>query len=236
MMVNRRDKYQYLRSIQKEVLDLMPKEASSILDVGGGNGDYAAAAKTTTGATRAAVIDISAEAINGKNSKIDIAEVCDIEQPESIEAFINSSGLQFDLVLCLDVLEHLVDPWRVVNRLHAIMPERGYLLASIPNVQNYRIACRSVAGTWHYKRSGLFDRTHLRYFGRQSAIAMLTGSGLTLVAVGRAFGPSAMDRWLHRLSLGLLAPWVTMQNVILVRKTTPEVRDPGFCGDRIPYG
>jgi 2-polyprenyl-3-methyl-5-hydroxy-6-metoxy-1,4-benzoquinol methylase len=233
-MVNRSNNFQYFaRSIQEEVLDLMPDGVRSILDIGGGNGDYAVAAKAVTGANNIAVVDISADAIKNKNPEVDIAEVCDVEQPGSIEAIAKRRADGFDLILCLDVLEHLIDPWQFISRLHAIMPDGGYLLASIPNVQNYRVVFRSVTGTWHYKSSGLFDRTHLRFFGRRSAIAMMTGTGLMPVAVGRAFGPNPMDRALHRLSLGILAPWVTMQNVVLVRKTTPQTLEPGFYGDRI---
>jgi 2-polyprenyl-3-methyl-5-hydroxy-6-metoxy-1,4-benzoquinol methylase len=213
----------------------MPKGVCSILDIGGGDGDYAVAAKAVTGATNAAILDISADAIKNKKREIDFAAVCDVEQPGSIEAIAKNRRNGFDLILCLDVLEHLVDPWRVVSRLHAIMPDGGYLLASIPNVQNYRVVLRSAGGRWHYRSSGLFDRTHLRYFGRRSAIAMMTGTGLRLVAVDRAFGPNPMDRALHHLSFGLLAPWVTMQNLVLVRKTTSEVFDPGFFGDRIDH-
>src|SRR5262249_44708150 len=98
------------------------------------------------------------------------------------------------------------------------------LLASIPNVQNYRAVLRSATGRWHYRSSGLFDRTHLRYFARRSAIAMMTATGFSLVAVGRAFGPYPIDRNLFSLSLGLLAPWVTMQNLVLVCKTKSSIR------------
>jgi 2-polyprenyl-3-methyl-5-hydroxy-6-metoxy-1,4-benzoquinol methylase len=233
-MVNRSDAFQYFtRSIQQEILDLMPKGISSILDIGGGDGDYAVTAKAVTGATCAAIIDISADAIKNKKSEIDFAEVCDVEELGSIEAIAKKKPDGFDLILCLDVLEHLVDPWRLISRLHAIMPHGGYLLASIPNVQNYRVLLRAACGKWHYKNSGLFDRTHLRFFGRRSAISMMTGTGLTLVTVGRAFGPKAMDRFVARATFGLIAPWVTMQNLVLVRKMTPNVADPGFYGDQI---
>jgi 2-polyprenyl-3-methyl-5-hydroxy-6-metoxy-1,4-benzoquinol methylase len=213
----------------------MPKGASSILDIGGGNGDYSVAAKAVTGASRVTVVDISADAISNLNDEVDFAEVCDVERPGLIEAFVNSQPTKFDLILCLDVLEHLVDPWRLIWRLHSIMPDGGYLLASIPNVQNYRIVLRSAMGGWKYRSTGLFDRTHLRYFSRRSALALMTGTGLNLIAVGRAFGPRPVDRRLHLLSFGLLAPWVTMQNLVLVRKTTSKIIDPGFCGDQVPH-
>ena len=117
-MVNRADNYQYLaHSIQRETLELMPKGVRSILDIGGGNGDYAAAAKAITGATIAAIVDISDTAIENKNPAVDYAAVCDIERIGSIETFVESHSTKFDLILCLDVLEHLVDPWRVISRL-----------------------------------------------------------------------------------------------------------------------
>src|SRR5258708_37740054 len=126
----------------------MPKGVSSILDVGGGYGDYAMAAKLKTGAASVAIIDISADAIKNARKEVDFAEVCDVEKPGSIEAMVKNRPAAFDLILCLDVLEHLLDPWKFVSRLHALMPDGGYLLASIPNVQNYRVILRAGLGRW----------------------------------------------------------------------------------------
>jgi SAM-dependent methyltransferase len=86
---------------------------------------------------------------------------------------------KFDLILALDVLEHLVDPWLVVRRLHSFMKPGGVLIASIPNVGHYSASVRLfLLGKWNYAGEGLLDRTHLRFFTRQSAIDLLTCSGL----------------------------------------------------------
>lgn len=210
---------------------LLPR-ANRILDIGGGRGRAAGLAKQKIGASFACVADLSEEAIAGSQEGVDAGVVCDIETGGSIEKVFADFG-PFDLVLCLDVLEHFVDPWRAIHRIHAALEPGGYILASVPNVQNYRAVLRAVTGTWRYRESGLFDRTHLRYFARASAIEMMTCSGLRVAGLGKAYGPNARDRMLDKMSLGLLGPWVTMQNLILVQKIAEPTKDPGFCGSMV---
>ena len=234
-MVNKTEEYQYFTdSIQRTIIDLSPKSARRVLDVGGGNGAYADRIRARCGAQFCAIIDISHDAISNVRPTIDLAEVVDIENSEALAKFFEQHG-PFDLILLLDVLEHLVDPWRVLSTLHGLMPDGGYILASIPNVQNYRVAIRAITGGWRYKDSGLFDRTHLRFFSRRSAQAMMTGTGLELVSTSRAFGPARQDKLASKLSLGLLDDLVTMQNLYLVQKVASEVIDPGDFGAKIAF-
>ena len=63
----------------------------------------------------------------------------------------------------------------------------------------------------------------------------MTGTGLELVATGRAWGPARRDRLMAKASLGALGPWVAMQTLLRVRKGPGSVRDPGFCGAEVPF-
>lgn len=234
-MVNNFTAYQYTsNSIQKATLELVPEQSQRVLDLGGGSGSFTLAVAKRCGADFAATLDISETAIAAAEPGIDAAQVIDLEEDGALERFVATHG-PFDLILCLDVLEHLVDPWRVIARIHALLPDDGRVLASIPNVQNYRVAMRALSGKWHYRDSGLFDRTHLRFFSRRSAVALMTGTGLMQTAYGRTYGPTPRDRLLARLSFGFLNPWVTMQHVIVVQKQSPEIRDPGMFGERVAF-
>ena len=42
----------------------------------------------------------------------------------------------FDYVITADVLEHLVDPWRVVANIRPHLKETGTVIASIPNIMH----------------------------------------------------------------------------------------------------
>ena len=222
----------YAKSVNRPMWPLLPARAARALDVGGGHGTNVAAVKSKCGSRIAGVVDIAPDAIEHHDRSLDFAICDDIEQPGVIEAIHTTHG-PFDLVLCLDVLEHLADPWRVIARLHSIMPDGGTAIASIPNIQNYRAVYRVLTGTWNYRASGLFDRTHLRYFARSSAVELMECSGLRVDAVCRALGHHRLARIADRLSLGLLGPFTTLQYQIRARRFSGDVRDPGSFGSNV---
>ena len=45
----------------------------------------------------------------------------------------------FDVILYMHVLEHLVDPWRVLRESHSLLKAGGSLIILIPNVAAWRI-------------------------------------------------------------------------------------------------
>ncbi|HWJ69895.1 MAG TPA: methyltransferase domain-containing protein [Sphingobium sp.] len=220
-------------TIQAGVRRLVPATTRRILDLGGGRGGNGAVVKQQTGAEFLCLADLSDAALREAAPGVDATMTCDIETAGSIESVFAAHG-PFDLVLLLDVLEHLYDPWRIIARLHALLGHGSHLLSSIPNIQNYRTIIRAATGSWRYRDTGMFDRTHLRFFGKRSAIDLMTCTGLTLVDQAKGFGPKARDRLADRLSLGLLGPFVTMQHQILVSKTSETIIDPGFCGSAGP--
>jgi SAM-dependent methyltransferase len=90
----------------------------------------------------------------------------------------------FDLILALDVLEHLVDPWSVVERLRPKLKSSGVFVASIPNVAYWQASLPLlVKGSWDYQDNGLLDRTHLRFFSRKTAIELFERMGYEVVQV-----------------------------------------------------
>jgi len=82
---------------------------------------------------------------------------------------------RFDLILCLDVLEHMLDPWRVVDRLVTQhLAVGGTLLVSLPNVRHYSVTLPLIfQGRWDYNDAGILDRTHVRFFTPHSAVQLL---------------------------------------------------------------
>jgi 2-polyprenyl-3-methyl-5-hydroxy-6-metoxy-1,4-benzoquinol methylase len=83
----------------------------------------------------------------------------------------------FDVAVCADVLEHFADPSRLLRRLRSWLVPGGLLLASIPNVANVTMRLSLGAGRFDYTERGILDRTHLRFFTRRTARALLEESG-----------------------------------------------------------
>jgi SAM-dependent methyltransferase len=94
----------------------------------------------------------------------------------------------FDAVVCADVLEHLVEPEQLLERIRGWLKPRGTLLVSLPNVANVSIRLALLFGHFRYTDRGILDRSHLSFYTRASARHLLEGAGFLL----RALEPTAM--------------------------------------------
>ena len=77
---------------------------------------------------------------------------------------LDALAATYDTIVMGDVLEHLVNPWKVLKDLARILKRRGKLCVSVPNVNHWTIFATLGQGRFTYADSGLLDRTHLRFF------------------------------------------------------------------------
>ncbi len=87
------------------------------------------------------------------------------------------AGVGFDVILAADILEHLVNPWRCLERLPALLRPGGYLVISVPNVAHNNLLAALLQGRFPYQAKGLLDFTHLRFFTRVDLEEMLLSCG-----------------------------------------------------------
>lgn len=87
----------------------------------------------------------------------------------------------FDVILLLDVLEHLVDPGAAARRLLPLLRSDGRVLVALPNVAHWSVRFRLLRGRFDYEDSGILDRTHLHLFTIRSARALIAASGLVVL-------------------------------------------------------
>jgi SAM-dependent methyltransferase len=90
------------------------------------------------------------------------------------------AGERFDVIVAADVLEHLRDPLHVLRSLRPLLAENGYLVASIPNVAHGSVRLALLEGRFPYQERGLLDRTHLRFFTRESIGQLLEDAGFLI--------------------------------------------------------
>ena len=110
-------------------------------------------------------------------------QVCDrliVADLETKEAFEPIGSETFDVVLALDVLEHLRDPAPVLKRAASHLTPKGVVVVSIPNVTHGALRLSLLEGRFTYTEQGLLDRTHLRFFDREAAERLISDAGLTI--------------------------------------------------------
>jgi len=86
----------------------------------------------------------------------------------------------FDVVVCADLLEHLPRPEALLERIRVWLRPGGTLLVSVPNVANVTVRASLLAGRFSYSDRGILDRTHVHFYTRRSARALLTDAGFRL--------------------------------------------------------
>ncbi|MEM8747953.1 MAG: methyltransferase domain-containing protein [Actinomycetota bacterium] len=168
------------------IVDLLTEhvERGLVVDLGCGYAPHAepliAAGFTYVGldADEASLASLRERGVAG--SQFDLSDVDGL--PAALEAAVHEvSGAERAVVavLALDVLEHLVEPQLVLDRLAGWMGERSVetLGVSLPNVSFRDVAAKLVAGRWDLAESGLLDRTHLRFFTESSMLELLTRTG-----------------------------------------------------------
>jgi 2-polyprenyl-3-methyl-5-hydroxy-6-metoxy-1,4-benzoquinol methylase len=155
------------------VLSVPP--GSRVLDLGAADGSVARALKE-----RGCVvwgIEFDERAADAASRVCDRVIVANLETPDAFDAL---DGETFDIVLALDVLEHLRDPTPVLRRAAAYLTPKGVAVVSIPNVTHGALRVSLLEGRFDYTEQGLLDRTHLRFFDRRSAERWIEGAGLTI--------------------------------------------------------
>ncbi len=66
----------------------------------------------------------------------DLFVLCDIADPSDTERIAKEYGESFDAVVAIEVIEHLTDPWRLVELAHSLLKKGGYLFITTPNIRN----------------------------------------------------------------------------------------------------
>jgi 2-polyprenyl-3-methyl-5-hydroxy-6-metoxy-1,4-benzoquinol methylase len=92
-------------------------------------------------------------------------------------------GQQFDKVLFLDVLEHLLQPERLLKDVRPLLkPAAGTIVVSVPNVANIAVRLMLLFGSFDYADRGILDRTHVRFYTRKTARELLESLGYRIVS------------------------------------------------------
>jgi SAM-dependent methyltransferase len=209
----------YFRHAREDILDLLPAGGfGTVVDVGGSSGATLSAIKARWPNVRTICIDIHEESARTARERGHEAFVCDIER--SIPDVFGSS----DLVLFLDILEHLVDPWRRLTEIVKQLPPGARVIVSLPNVRFWEASCRLFfLADWRLRDAGVMDRTHLRFFTRRTGAEMLRAANLHIYKIRAGFPGKRRYPIIDLLSLGLIRDFLAAQYVYAAEKTKGPV-------------
>jgi 2-polyprenyl-3-methyl-5-hydroxy-6-metoxy-1,4-benzoquinol methylase len=168
--------HQYKLSARSEVAPFLPERYKTVLEIGCSNGGF--------------IINLDPS-----------AEIWGVEPNEDAAAQASARGYKvlngryddiaakcpdhyFDVVICNDVIEHLVDHDKFLAEIKQKISKGGYLVGSIPNVRHFgNLFKLLVKKDWRYETIGVLDRTHLRFFTEKSLQRTFSENGYRIHAL-----------------------------------------------------
>lgn len=160
--------------LRPDIQNCVPRDARSILDIGCAAGAFGAMLKQRQ-ECQVTGIEMNAVLAETATLRLDRVLVANVEMlPET------SFTQEFDCITCGDVLEHLRDPWVVVEKLAAWLRPEGRLIATVPNVGHWSIVADLLRGRWDIVPFSLLSWEHLRFFTRAGIEQLFRGCGFTL--------------------------------------------------------
>lgn len=170
---------------------------SRVLDVGCSTG-YLAAVLAATGCQVVGIEFDEHAAMRARARDVMSAVLVGSVDDDDVLARAAEHG-PYDAIVCGDVLEHLPHPETTLRALAAQLAPEGRVVVSVPNVAHWTGRRAIVRGRFPREEHGLFDATHLRWFTRTDARALVQEAGLGVVE--EHFAPAALPLQAHFPSL-----------------------------------
>ena len=164
----------YLNSGNQDVIKLVTKQGSTILDAGCGGG-------------------VLAEILSSLGHTVDGITIS-MEELEMAKPFVRNvylhnleTGLplnlapnQYDCVVCSHVLEHIVYPEQLLSDIEKVLKPGGQLIVALPNIMHYKSRIKLLAGNFDYQDAGIWDYTHVKWYTFKTARQLLLNAGFAI--------------------------------------------------------
>lgn len=204
----------YYSGVRSEMLRYFPEGARTMLDVGCGEGLFGKTAKTRFDA-EVWGIDINKSSVEQAQNNLDKAILGDVSH-----LFDALPDGHFDVIYFNDVLEHMVDPYSLLEDIKSKLSATGLVVASIPNIRYHRVLTQILLKRdFKYEKAGVMDETHMRFFTQKSIERMFVEAGyepITLEPINK--GKSIRPIFYQLVSLGLIGRDISYPQLAVTAK------------------
>jgi len=164
-------------NIFKEILEKYAKDVNpKILDVGCASGILGK-------------IRQSPNNIFGIEFNEDLAKLAKENCEKVYEINLNSFSAKmieeknFDFIFLGDVLEHVLNPEKVLEEVIKLLSENGLIIVSLPNIAQLQFRLKLLLGIFDYTETGVMDKTHLHFYTYKTAINLIKKNNLSIINI-----------------------------------------------------
>jgi methionine biosynthesis protein MetW len=94
----------------------------------------------------------------------------------------------FDYIILLDVIEHLLHPEMILEKVKPHLKKGGKIIVSVPNIAHASVRWSLLRGEFNYTTTGILDKTHLHFFTKDSLKNVLKKAGYKIIKLSPTNG------------------------------------------------
>lgn len=217
--MNKKDIYEekngnYYGLIRDDLFQMIEGNNNRILDIGCGEGQTGWALKKSGKAKEVVGIELVEGPAKRAESRLDRVIHGDVE-----EMTLSFQPEYFDYIILADVIEHLIDPWRVIKQLSRFLSREGFLIASIPNIGHWRVLKDLILfDKWEYQKEGILDKAHLRFFTKKSMVEMMREAGFEVESIRARRSLGTKAKLFDLVTLGIFRKFFESAYIIKGKK------------------
>lgn len=178
----------YYGQTRTDILPFIPAGAKDILEIGCGKGHTGAFLQAEL-SCRVSGVELQPEIAAEAKKRLHKVLVADVESLVLDK--------RYDVVMGLDVIEHLRQPGDFFSWTRQHLYDDGALVAVIPNVGHYSVVRDLLAGRWDYVPMGILCVTHVRFFTRTTLELWLQMAGFKhwQISARKSPLPADIETW-----------------------------------------
>lgn len=154
---------EYYESSRSEMIRFIIDPPVRTIEFGCSSGKFSELLKQKYGCETWGV-DIEKESVEMAKSKMD-----QVIEGNALDVINRLPENYFDYLICNDFIEHLPSPEQFFQQVKRCLSDDAIIIGSLPNVRHFKHFARYFfLKDWRYKKSGILDFTHLRFFTKKS--------------------------------------------------------------------
>lgn len=218
----------YYKKPRVEMVEYIPRFAKKILDIGCGEGCFA-------GIIRKHGMEIWGVEVSRESAtialhtldKVIVGDICEVAESLPLG--------YFDCIIFNDILEHVVDPYSLLEEMKGKLTNSGVVVCSIPNVRYFgNLKKLLIEKTWKYEDQGVLDKSHLRFFTEKSIRETFTLLGFLIIKL-RGINKLSLSwkfKLLNLILLGHLSD-AKYPQFVCVARVDRRVKDEKVLGNKV---
>jgi ubiquinone biosynthesis O-methyltransferase len=185
--------YEQITSIYKPELD---KKSLKVLDFGCGAGAFTQ--RLLDNGFTVTAVDITRKNFSA-SSEATFKEL-NFNDEKAVGNFVKENQNSFDIVIGLEVIEHVENPWKYIRDLKTMLKDNGHLFISTPNITNWHSRFRFLLkGTYDdFNENSQYE--HINPITPWEIKLILERSGLKLISfttAGKIYGAYGRKSFLN---------------------------------------